>query len=232
MREIWEMFEEASEECYIDMSGMEQYPESWEKGFEAFKKAVESMKQENADAVQTLVELEDETDWRYSLTEWLEDYLDMMDMRGKYDRIEESVDYLLSAFDWEQDNELNLPFYKAQCMWNRGENQKAYNYCKEWNEKQPGNPLTVAAMIYACIHLENYEEGKQHAESVIKEKTKCDEDNDVIFTAAAKLAESMGDAKWKKSLEKRSKEYEDLLEKEMMEDFEDFEDLEDFDLPF
>lgn len=231
MTDIWEKFEELSEECYIDMSGLEENPGAWEDGFDAFRKAMD-MLQKIKPEIRTLVDLEEETDWRYGLTEWLEDYFDIMDMRGQHERLGESVDYLMSVLNWEEDDELNLPFFKAQCMWKMGQDQDAYDYCREWNKKQPDNPLTVAAMIYACIHLKNYEEGKQYAESVIGEKTKCDEDNDVIFTAAAKLAEAMGDSKWKKSLEKRAQEYEELLEKEMMEEFEEFDDMEDFELPF
>ena len=94
--------------------------------------------------------------------------------------------------------------------------------------------MAAAAGVYAFIEVKAFEEAEKLVERFILDKSKCTDENDIMFTAASILYQVTGKKKEKRVIDKAIKEYEKYLE-DYYESFEfEDEDEEFFDgeLPF
>lgn len=99
-------------------------------------------------------------------------------------------------------------------------------------QKEPDNTVAAAAGIYAFIEAKEFDEAERLVDYFIPDRSKCTDENDIIFTAASKLYEAMGKKKEKSQINKAMKEYEEYLEQELDMDFDDEDEDPDWDLPF
>ena len=85
-------------------------------------------------------------------------------------------------------------------------------------------------MIYAEISANNLENAEEIVKQHISDDTVCDEDNDVIFTAAVSLYQKTGNKKMEKKMDHAREEYDKKLNTYLMgmDDEYEFGDDEDF----
>lgn len=93
----------------------------------------------------------------------------------------------------------------------------------------------VTSLIYSRIGVNDLAGAEKLVEKYISDDSICDEDNDIVFTAASLLYKTKGDKKKEKRINKAIQKYEEELEEYFlgMEDYgeEDF-DFSDDELPF
>ena len=80
------------------MIGAEKDSSCWEKAFELLMEIVREERQKEPNCFQEVYMLDEATDYKYDISEWLEDCLDEIDMREEYEVLLGMCDTLLSLF--------------------------------------------------------------------------------------------------------------------------------------
>lgn len=96
----WKQFEKLTEQCYMNMIGADKDGICWEKAFELLMEIVREERQKEPNWCQGVYMLDENTDYQYDISEWLEDCLDEIDMREEYEVLLGMCDTLLSLFSW------------------------------------------------------------------------------------------------------------------------------------
>ena len=231
----WKQFCKLTEKCYNNMIGAEKDGSCWVQAFELLMEIIREERQTNPNYASELEMLEEVADCEYDIQGWLEDCLDELDMRKEHRTLLKMCDDLLDMFGWPEYTGSDIKMRKAAVMAALGQKKEAAEFCKKWLQKEPENIVAAAAGVYAFIEVKAFEEAEKLVERFILDKSKCTDENDIMFTAASTLYQVTGQKKEKRVIDKAMKEYEKHLEDyyESFE-FEDEEDEEFFDgeLPF
>ena len=191
-------------------------------------------RQTNPNYASELEMFEEVMDYEYDIQGWLEDCLDELDMREEHKALLKMCDKLLDMFGWPEYTGSDIKMRKATVMAALGQKEESAEFCKKWLQKEPENIVAAAAGVYAFIEVKAFEEAEKLVERFILDKSKCTDENDIMFTAASILYQVTGKKKEKRVIDKAIKEYEKYLE-DYYESFEfEDEDEEFFDgeLPF
>ena len=113
MANVWDRFDQAAEACYEKLAQGERPPELWSEAFGIFCRTLEGEKKSGQT---TLEDLEDETEWNYGFSGFLEDYLDDLETREEYGTLLEVSEYLLEAFSWIHGDFLDLGEIRTRCL--------------------------------------------------------------------------------------------------------------------
>ena len=230
----WKQFGKLTEMCYNNMIGVEKDGNCWVRAFELLMEIVREERQTNPNYASELEMLEEVTDCEYDIQGWLEDCLDELDMREEHRTLLKMCDDLLDMFGWPEYTGSDIKMRKATVMAALGQKEESAEFCKKWLQKEPENIVAAAAGVYAFIEVKAFEEAEKLVERFILDKSKCTDENDIMFTAASILYQVTGKKKEKRVIDKAIKEYEKYLE-DYYESFEfEDEDEEFFDgeLPF
>lgn len=228
----WKAFSKLSEKCYRNMIGAEKDGSCWEQGFELLKEIVLEERKENPNFAPQLEDLDEATEYEYDVQGWLEDCLDEVDMREDNECLLRMCDDLLKLFRWPEYTGSDLKFRRSVALGALGREKERTKYCEKWIQKEPDNVIAATAAVYAFIRTKEFASAEKLVDQFILDKSECDDENDVMFTAASKLYEAMGKKKEKKQIDKAIKAYDDYLKEyfETME-FDESDYLED-ELPF
>lgn len=231
----WKQFGKLTEQCYRNMIGAEKDSSCWEKAFELLMEIVREERQKEPNCFQEVYMLDEATDYKYDISEWLEDCLDETDMREEYEVLLGMCDTLLSLFAWPDYTGSDLKFRKSSVLEALGRNNEAVSFCCKWFEKELENIMAATAYVYALIGAKEYEAAEKLIHRFIIDESECLEENEIMFRAASKYYGAIGDKTKKKQLDKVLKEYEAyvdrLIEEEWLGSDED-DWLKDEELPF
>lgn len=235
MNKLWKKFDDLSGKCYANMIGAGGSFEVWNEAFAVLMDIISSGRSDDPNYAKELVDLEDATDFAHDIGGWLEDYLDELDMREQYEKLENICDELLKLFCWEEDSPSDIRFRKASVLAAQGKKQEALEFCEEWYSAEQDNIVAVTSLIYARMGMKDLDGAETLVRKCISEDTICDEYNDIVFIAASTLYKINGNKKEEKRINKLIQKYEKELEEYFlgMEDCEDEElDFFDEELPF
>ena len=230
----WKQFGKLTEMCYNNMIGVEKDGNCWVRAFELLMEIVREERKTNPNYASELEMLEEVTDCECDIQGWLEDCLDELDMREEHRTLLKMCDDLLDMFGWPEYTGSDIKMRNATVMAALGQKEESAEFCKKWLQKEPENIVAAAAGVYAFIEVKAFEEAEKLVERFILDKSKCTDENDIMFTAASILYQVTGKKKEKRVIDKAIKEYEKYLE-DYYESFEfEDEDEEFFDgeLPF
>ena len=216
MNRQWKKYDQLMEKCYQGMAVGETNANDWNDCFDVLIRIIENERESNPDFGKELELLDDETDYRHDVRGWLEDYLDELDMRQMYPRLEEVCRKLLKIFEWKEEYPSDIRFMLASALGNQGRAEEARKYCEDWEAQEKDNPLAAAALIYSLIRMNDYKNAEETVRQYIAEDTVCSEENDVLFTAALQLYKANGNKKMEKKMDNALKEYDKALEKYLM----------------
>ena len=230
----WKQFSKLTEKCYNNMIGVEKDGRCWLQAFELLMEIVREERQTNPNYASELKMLDEVTDYEYDIQGWLDDCLDEIDMRKEHRTLLKMCDDLLDMFAWPEYTGADIKIRKAAVMAALGQKRESAEFCKKWLQKEPENIAAATAGVYAFIEVRAFEEAEKLVDRFIFDKSKCTEENDIMFIAASTLYQVTGKKKEKRVIDKAMKEYEKYL-KDYYESFEfEDEDEEFFDgeLPF
>lgn len=211
MNKLWKKFERLSDKCYTGMiTGTDLAV--WNQCFEVLMEIIREGRQGDEAFARELADLDDSTDFKYDVCGWLEDYLDELDMREEYEQLQKKCEQLIKLFAWTEDSPSDLNFYIVSAMGSQGKTAEAAEFCENWYKKEEDNPQAVTALIYARTAAGNLAGAEALVEKYIQEDTECDEENDIIFTAAAHLYKINGNKKAAEKIENELEEYDKRLE--------------------
>lgn len=234
----WKRFQALVEDCYDNLVALSENSACWQQAFDLLKEIILEERKTKPGFASELEKLEDETDYAYDISGWLEDCLDEMDMREEHEILLKMCEDLLTLFGWPEYTGSDLKIRKVFALLSLGRNQEAFSYFEKWLKKEPENIAAATAGIYACIATKDYKKGQELIDHFILNPDQCGEDDDIIFTAASKFYEATGNKKAKKQIDKALKAYDEYLEKYFSEmddlefDGEDEFDIDEDDLPF
>lgn len=230
----WKQFSKLTEKCYSNLIGADKDGSCWVQAFELLMEIVREERQANPNYASELEMLEDVMDYEYDIQGWLEDCLDELDMREEQEALLKMCDTLLDMFGWPEYTGSDIKMRKAAAMAALGQKKESAEFCEKWLQKEPENIVAATSGVYAYIEVRDFEEAEKLVERFIWDKSKCTDENDIMFMAASTLYQVTGKKKEKKVIDKAIKEYEKYL-KDYFESFElEDEDEEFFDeeLPF
>lgn len=213
MNRQWKKYDQLMEKCYLGMAGRGTDINGWNDCFDVLIQIIENERESNPDFGRELDLLDDETDYRHDVQGWLEDYLDELDMREMYSRLETVCRKLLKIFEWKEEYPSDIRFMLASALGNQGRVEEARKYCEDWETQEKDNPLAAAALIYSLLRMKDYEGAEEIVRQHIEEDTICSEENDVIFTAALQLYKANGNKKMEKKMDDALEEYDKALER-------------------
>lgn len=216
------------------MIGAEKDGSCWEQAFELLLEIVREEREQNPNYAPELELLDDATDYEYDIQGWLEDCLDEVDMRGNHKTLLNMCDNLLHMFGWPEYTGSDIKFRKVAAMAQLGQKKESAEFCKKWIKKEPENIIAASAAVYAFIEIKAFVEAEKLIGQFIPDKSRCSEENDMMFVAASTLYQVTGRKKEKKVVDKAMKEYEEYLKEyfEYPEFDEDEEEFFDGELPF
>ena len=142
----WKKFGKLTEQCYRNMIGAEKDSSCWEKAFELLMEIVREERQKEPNCFQEVYMLDEATDYKYDISEWLEDCLDEIDMREEYEVLLGMCDTLLSLFSWPDYTGSDLKFRKSSVLEALGRNNEAVSFGCKWFEKEPENIMAATRM--------------------------------------------------------------------------------------
>ena len=233
----WKEFAKLQDKCMAVWVGAEKNHGCWQKAFNLLMELVTEEKKNSSNNMLTIEMLDDVTGYKYDVQGWLEDCLDEMEMYEEHELVLTMCEQLLAMFEWPDFTGLEIKFRKVTSLLSLSRIEEALKYSRAWIQKEPDNIMASVAGVYALIHANEYEEAEQLVKRFILDPDDCNEENDIMFYAAARLYEAMGKKREKKRIEKASKEYEErlselLLDYNEMDDEFDFDDISEEDLPF
>lgn len=229
----WKKFSSLTGKCYSNMIGVEEDAGCWEQAFDLLREIVLEERQKTPGFALELEQLEEATEYEYDIEGWLEDCLDEIDMREEKVLLLKMCDNLLSLFRWPEYTGSDLKFRKTITLCELGRGSEAAKYCREWIKKEPENVTAATAGVYAFIETEEFDAAEELVKRFIPDRSRCTEENDIMFTAASKLYETTGKSKEKKQMEDALEKYDQYLEKYFTGSDEEAEDEDFFDeLPF
>ena len=121
----------------MNMIGTDKDGTCWEKAFELLMEIVREERQKEPNCFQEVYMLDEATDYKYDISEWLEDCLDEIDMREEYEVLFCMCDTLLSLFSWPDYTGSDLKFRKSCVLEALGRKNEAVSFCCKWFEKEP-----------------------------------------------------------------------------------------------
>ncbi len=158
-----------------------------------------------------LYQVDEQTDFVYDVEGWLEDYLDELEVAGKFERLIADCEKLIGMFRWEEEKPSDLRFRVASALGELGKGEEGLAYCEGWYKEEEDNIFAATALVYARITMKDMEGAKKLVEKFIPEGTGCDDSNDIMFIAAQKLYGLTGDKKAKKRVDRLLDAYDDAL---------------------
>ena len=99
----------------MNMIGTDKDGTCWEKAFELLMEIVREERQKRTELFSGSYMLDEATDYKYDISEWIEDCLDEIDMREQYDVLLMMCDTLLSLFSWPDYTGSDLNSEKVLC---------------------------------------------------------------------------------------------------------------------
>ena len=178
----WKQFGKLTEQCYRNMIGAEKDSSCWEKAFELLMEIVREERQKEPNCFQEVYMLDEATDYKYDISEWLEDCLDETDMREEYEVLLGMCDTLLSLFAWPDYTGSDLKFRKSSVLEALGRNNEAVSFCCKWFEKELENIMAATAYVYALIGAKEYEAAEKLIHQFIIDESECLEENEIMWT--------------------------------------------------
>lgn len=218
--------------------------EQWFKAWEAVKNFVIDTfyhGNPNPKRKKTLIEIDDETDFKYNLYEWLDEMVLNLEYANVPEKRIQFCKEVMDLFDWSEEAPDSYKAAIAEALAAQGKMEECLAYYEAWISEEPDSIQCIISNFHMLIQQEDYVTAKQLLEKNLRKNSKCTYENDVLFYAAVFLYQKLGDSKNERKYREVLKKYEqdysatygtdlDLLDEPFME--EDGEWDSDEELPF
>lgn len=229
LKKKWKQFNKLTGECYLNMIQPGTTSDCWKQTFELLRENILEERTQDPDFASELELIDDVTDYQFDIQGWLEDCMDELDMRRDHAVLLKMCDDLLELFRWPEYTGSDIRFRKSSALLNLGRTKEAVGFCEKWLEREPENIVAATAKVYALSAAQKYEEAENLINEFLLDKTQCDDENIILFTAASELYKKTGNKKAKKEMDQVLEQYDECLEQELLSCDFDEECDEDFD---
>lgn len=229
MKKLWKEFGRLSSDCYINIGKADMT--QWHQAFDTLIRAIEETRSIDPDFAKEFFEVDEQTDFEYGVDDWLLDYLDELGMRKLNEKCCEVCEKVIGLFAWKEQSPEDFVFEMSSALSDQGKTKEAVALCEKWHKEEPESQPLAAALIYAMISAGDDTGAEEVVQKYISKEDECTEDTELIYRAAVRLYEAKGDKKTAKQMKKTLEQYEEEVERELMEEFEElpFGDEDEFD---
>ena len=127
----WHVFEDLTAKCYKTLDNGNSMNECWYKAFDTLLEIMEEEREKHPDCFGELADIDQNTENKYNVQGWVDDYFKKLNSHGAYDRIYRDGLRLVNAME-------RLGMYEA-----------ANRYSEEWVGQEPGDMNALfAALIF------------------------------------------------------------------------------------
>lgn len=126
--------------------------------------------------------------------------------------LDDATDYSFDIQGWLEYSGSDIKFRKATVLRELGKTKEAVEFSEKWMKKEPENVVAATAGVYAFIDTKEYDKAEKQVDRFIMDKSKCFEENEIMFIAASKLYGAMGKEEEKEEIDKAIEKYDEYVE--------------------
>lgn len=146
----WHTFEDMTAKCYKTLdNGDDIINECWYSAFDILLEIIEEERGKYPDCFGELAEIDQNTENKYNVQGWVDDYFKKLNSLGDYDRIYRDGLRLLDAFQWQKQSSAQIKMRVVNAMERLGMHEAANKYSEEWVGQEPDDMNALfAALIF------------------------------------------------------------------------------------
>lgn len=220
----WKTFEKYFEKTSMFIIGAYRDSSCFDKAYLEMKRIIEEERRVNPEYGLTLGDLDEVTEDEYGFFFFLDEYMDVLEMKKSYDQFLCVCDELCEIFKKDDDFINDIYSRKSIMLTEIGKNKEAIEFCKKWLNKNKTNISAASALVRALTKDKSYDEALALTMNYIDNVDECYEHNDIMFYALSDLYKAMGKKKEMRKINKVIKEYEDYMDAQLLNEFEDDDD--------
>lgn len=186
--------------------------EVWKTAFQALVDAIKDERVLNPAFSAELADIDEATEDKYSIIDWLEEYFDKLEADADWDAVVVSSDEVVSLFKWDNAMPSQYKFRKGNALQNSGRLDEAEEFGREWLEEYPYDLNAAASNAFLKVALQKYDEAKDLTEKYLRDDLVCDDATETFFMAAYRLYEMTDDINAKQRVEQKIAEYNAMVQ--------------------
>ena len=145
----WHVFEDLTAKCYKTLDNGNSMNECWYKAFDTLLEIMEEEREKHPDCFGELADIDQNTENKYNVQGWVDDYFKKLNSHGAYDRIYRDGLRLIDAFQWRKQSPVQIKMRVVNAMERLGMHEAADKYSEEWVGQEPGDMNALfAALIF------------------------------------------------------------------------------------
>lgn len=145
----WHTFEDMTAKCYKTLDNGSIIKECWYNAFDTLLEIIEEERKKYPDCFGELAEIDQNTEYKYNVQGWVDDYFKKMNALEEYDRIYKDGLRLINAFQWQKQSSAQIKLRVVNAMKRLEMHEAASRYSEEWVDQEPGDMNALfAALIF------------------------------------------------------------------------------------
>lgn len=143
----WYLFEDMTDQCYKTLNNGNVITECWYGAFETLLEIIAEEREKNPGCYKELLEIDQATEFKYSVVGWVDDYFKELVLIEDYDRIYRDGIRLLEAFEWQNQSATQIRLRVVNALERLGMHDTADKYNEEWNGQNSDDMSAVLAAL-------------------------------------------------------------------------------------
>lgn len=145
----WHIFEDMTAKCYKTLNNNNTINECWYNAFDILLEIIEEEREKHPDHFGELAEIDQNTENKYNVQGWVDDYFKKLNSIKDYDRIYKDGLRLLDTFQWQKQSSVQIKLRVVSAMERLGLHEAANRYSEEWVMEEPDDMNALfAALIF------------------------------------------------------------------------------------
>ncbi len=145
----WHIFEDLTAKCYKTLNNDDTINECWYNAFDILLEIIEEEREKYPDHFEELSEIDQNTENKYNVQGWVDDYFKKLNSIKDYDRIYRDGLRLLDAFQWQKQSSVQIKLRVVSAMERLGLHEAANRYSEAWVMEEPDDMNALfAALIF------------------------------------------------------------------------------------
>lgn len=171
-----------------------------------------------------LIDIDDETEFKYELFNWLQDMEMEFHNSGLYEERIRFCQDVIDLFAWKDDSADNYKTGIGEAL----NDLKRYKECDEWFEnwllEEPDNVSCVNIYIFCASSRQDWEKAKSLTERYISTSMDFNEENEILLYRALGVYEEVGETEKVKQYQKKLDKYQQWYKENINSLNDDFEE--------
>lgn len=166
----WDSFRVQALKCYELQENGQNDKECWYKAFTLLMEAILTERSINPEFASELEEIDEQTYYKYNVTDWVYDYLDVLDLVQEYEKLYSDGSRIINEFEWKRNSCSQIKLQVAHALEMMGMNQEAIKYCEDWIAEKRYNMDAILSLYCAMRNAGKYDDAANLVKKYIADK--------------------------------------------------------------